>query len=66
MYTDDVTEAVNLKNQEFGWERLAKLSRQAHNTPVKEGVPEIRQGLEEFSEGKPLADDTPIVLCKIK
>jgi serine phosphatase RsbU (regulator of sigma subunit) len=29
-------------------------------------VQEIRQGLEEFSEGKPLADDTTIVICKIK
>jgi len=66
LYTDGVTEAVNLHNQEFGRERLVKLSRQVNNTPVKEVVQEIRQGLEEFSEGKPLADDTTIVICKIK
>jgi len=28
MYTDGVTEAVNPKNQEFGRDRLAKLSQQ--------------------------------------
>ncbi len=66
MYTDGVTEAVNPQNQEFGRERLVKLSRQVNNTPVKEVVQQIRQGLEEFSEGKPLADDTTIVICKIK
>jgi sigma-B regulation protein RsbU (phosphoserine phosphatase) len=66
MYTDGVTEALNLQNQEFGRKRLQKLSRQINNKPVKEMVQEIRQGLEKFTEGKPLADDTTIVICKIK
>ncbi|MGW8302304.1 MAG: SpoIIE family protein phosphatase [Desulfobacterales bacterium] len=66
LYTDGVTEAVNLQNQEFGRERLIKLSRQANGAPVKQVVQEIRQGLEEFSEGRPFADDTTIVICKIK
>jgi sigma-B regulation protein RsbU (phosphoserine phosphatase) len=35
LYTDGVTEAVNLQNQEFGRERLIKLSEQAINGPVK-------------------------------
>jgi sigma-B regulation protein RsbU (phosphoserine phosphatase) len=66
LYTDGITEAVNLQNQEFGRERLIKLSQQVNNSPVKQVVQEIRQGLEEFSEGKPLADDTTIVVCKIE
>jgi sigma-B regulation protein RsbU (phosphoserine phosphatase) len=66
LYTDGVTEVVNLQNQEFGRERLIKLGQQVNNAPVKQVVQEIRQGLEEFSEGKPLADDTTIVICKIK
>ena len=66
LYTDGVTEAVNLQNQEFGRERLIKLSQQVNYAPVKQVVQEIRQGLEEFSEGKPLGDDTTIVICKIK
>jgi sigma-B regulation protein RsbU (phosphoserine phosphatase) len=65
-YTDGITETVNLENQEFGRERLIKLIQQVNNAPVKQVVQEIRQGLEEFSEGKPLADDTTIVICKIK
>jgi len=66
LYTDGITEAVNLQNQEFGRERLTILSRQINTLPVKEIVQEIRQALEEFSEGKPLADDTTFVVCKVK
>jgi sigma-B regulation protein RsbU (phosphoserine phosphatase) len=66
LYTDGVTEAVNHQNQEFGRERLIKLGQQVKNAPVKQVVKEIRQGLEEFIEDKPLADDTTIVICKIK
>ena len=57
---------MNLQNHEFGSERLIKLSQQVNNAPVKQVLQEIRQGLEDFSEGKPLADDTTIVICKIK
>jgi sigma-B regulation protein RsbU (phosphoserine phosphatase) len=65
LYTDGVTEALNLENQEFGRERLTALGRQVNTLPVKEIVQEIRQALEEFSEGKPLADDTTLVVCRI-
>jgi len=65
LYTDGVTEAVDLQNRQFGRERLVDLSRRINNTPAKEVVQKIRQSLEEFSEGKPLADDTTIVICKV-
>ena len=66
LYTDGITEAVNPQNKEFGRERLIKMSQQVNNAPVKKVIQEIRQGLEEFCGGKPLADDTTIVICKIK
>ncbi len=66
LYTDGVTEAVDLQNQEFGRERLIKLSRQVNYTPVGDVVQRIRCGLEEFTGNKPLADDTTIVICKIR
>jgi sigma-B regulation protein RsbU (phosphoserine phosphatase) len=65
LYTDGVTEAVNLQNQEFGRERLETLIRQAEHMPLKEVIQKIRLSLEEFSEGKPLADDTTIVVSRI-
>jgi len=66
LYTDGITEAVNLQNQEFGRKRLETLIRQVERLPVRELIQKIRLSLEEFSEGKPLADDTTIVICKIK
>jgi sigma-B regulation protein RsbU (phosphoserine phosphatase) len=66
LYTDGITEAVNLQNQEFGRERLETLIRQVEHLPVKEVIQKIRLSLEEFTEGKPLADDTTLVICKIK
>ena len=56
---------MNLQNQEFGRERLTALSRHVNTLPVKKILQEIRQALEEFSEGKPLAADTRLVICKI-
>ena len=65
LYTDGVTEAMNTKNQQFGRKRLETLVRQAEQMPVKEVIQKIRLSLEEFSEGKPLDDDTTIVVSRI-
>jgi len=66
LYTDGVIEAVNLQNQQFGRKRLETLIRQVERMPVTDVIQKIRLSLEEFSDGKPLADDTTIVICKIK
>ena len=65
LYTDGVTEAMNTKNQQFGRKRLETLVRQAEQMPVKEVIQKIRLSLEEFSEGKPLDEDTMIVVSRI-
>jgi sigma-B regulation protein RsbU (phosphoserine phosphatase) len=65
MYTDGITEAVNIKNDEFGSERLAAIIKRSHQSPPKEVVRGIREGLEDFSGGQPLADDATVVVCRI-
>jgi sigma-B regulation protein RsbU (phosphoserine phosphatase) len=65
LYTDGVTEAVNLQEEEFGRERLAALVRQESDLSAKELVQALRHTLQEFTNGQPLADDTTIVACKI-
>lgn len=65
LYTDGVTEAVNLQEEEFGRERLAALVRQESDLSAKELVQALRHMLQEFTSGQPLADDTTIVACKI-
>ena len=41
LYTDGVTEAMNIHNQEFGRERLETLIRQVEHMPVKEVIQKI-------------------------
>jgi sigma-B regulation protein RsbU (phosphoserine phosphatase) len=65
MYTDGVTEAVDPQNEEFGSERLVAMIEPLYQSPPKEVVSAIREGLESFSGGKPLADDTTVVVCRI-
>jgi sigma-B regulation protein RsbU (phosphoserine phosphatase) len=65
LYTDGIIEAENNQNQQFGRDRLDALIRQSERMAVKEVIQKIRLSLEVFSEGKPLADDTTIVICKI-
>jgi sigma-B regulation protein RsbU (phosphoserine phosphatase) len=65
MYTDGVTEATNPQNEEFGQERLTALIERVRESTPREVVQEIREDLAVFCEGKPLADDTTVVVCRV-
>jgi sigma-B regulation protein RsbU (phosphoserine phosphatase) len=65
LYTDGVTEAFNPQGEEFKGERLAELVRRGAHLPAKELVHAIRQSLQAFTAGKPFADDTTVVVCKV-
>jgi sigma-B regulation protein RsbU (phosphoserine phosphatase) len=64
LYTDGVTEAFNAQNEQFGQERLATIVGQGTSLPAGELIRVIRQELQEFTDGRPLADDTTIVVYK--
>ncbi|MEJ2752589.1 MAG: SpoIIE family protein phosphatase [Chloroflexota bacterium] len=61
LYTDGVTEAMNEKGEEFGQQRLAAAVQQNSSLPIQELVRNLRLRLQDFSGGRPLADDTTIV-----
>lgn len=65
LYTDGVTEAMNLQQEQFGTERLAAFIRQESSLSAKDLVRALRNVLQEFTGGQPFADDTTIVACKI-
>jgi sigma-B regulation protein RsbU (phosphoserine phosphatase) len=65
MYTDGVTEAVNPLDEQYGEKRLTAAIRRARQSTPQDVVREIREDLEIFSEGKPWADDTTLVVCRI-
>ncbi len=64
LYTDGVTEAENSKGEEFGTERLA--ASVDPGQPARSIVLGLQQKLQEFTDGQPLADDTTIVVYRIK
>ena len=65
LYTDGVTEALNLQGEEIGQERLVTLIRQESRLSAKDLVGALRRMLQEFSNDQPLIDDTTVVVCKI-
>ncbi|MFC2053567.1 SpoIIE family protein phosphatase [Chloroflexota bacterium] len=65
MYTDGVTEALNPQNEEFGSERLVAIIERLYQGTPKEVVRGIREGLENFRGGQPLADDTTVFVGRI-
>lgn len=64
LYTDGVTETMNGERELFGEERLADLVRQQASQPARELVQALRQELTLFSQERPLADDTTIVVSR--
>ncbi len=65
LYTDGVTEATNQRSEEFGAQRLAGFFQKLSLQPAKDLVRALRDELQQFTEGLPLADDTTIVVCRI-
>lgn len=65
LYTDGVTEAFNPQEQMFGQERLAALAYPLSSASAREQMQSLRRGLQEFTAGRPLDDDTTILICKM-
>lgn len=65
LYTDGVTEAMNLQEEEFGMERLAAFLRREIHLPPSLVIRELRAHLREFTQDRPLADDTTILVGKV-
>lgn len=61
LYTDGVTEARNLRGEEFRPEGLLDFMHQHASLPATDLLRELRRTLQGFASGQPLADDTTIV-----
>jgi sigma-B regulation protein RsbU (phosphoserine phosphatase) len=66
LYTDGVTEAFNpQRDEQFGTQRLAEIIRQNENLPAESLAAQIRQTLNEFTQGSLLEDDVTLVVGKV-
>lgn len=66
LFTDGVTEAINMEKEEFGVDRLSNLMRKHRNDKAKDIIREIEQEIETFVAGEPQYDDITIMVLKIK
>ncbi len=64
LYTDGVTEAMNIYSQLFDEDRLEELLRRHANLPAKELIETIAQSVHSFEAGAPQADDITMVAIR--
>ena len=65
LYTDGVTEVLNLSNEQFGTERLAALVLQHADRPAPDLLYAVRQAVSAFGGNRPLMDDVTMVALRI-
>ncbi len=66
LYTDGLTEAVDMQNQQYGPDRLAELIKQNAELSAEDLIQKILEVLNDFIERQSLRDDITLVVCKIK
>jgi sigma-B regulation protein RsbU (phosphoserine phosphatase) len=64
LYTDGMPEAARPGGPEYGEERLHRLLAGSMNGPTKDAMVALRNDLDEYMAGEPLADDTTMLLVR--
>jgi len=65
LYTDGITEALNLDMEQFGAERLAEFIQNGADLTASDMLQVVRQGISAYSGDVPLADDLTLVALKV-
>ena len=66
LYTDGVTEAINLQgNEQFGTKRLAEVIQQNDNLPAEGLTNKIREALNNFTQGSLPEDDITLMVSRV-
>lgn len=65
LYTDGVTEVLDISNEQFGQERLAELVHQHADRTAPDLLQAVRQAVSAFGGNRPLVDDVTMVALKI-
>jgi sigma-B regulation protein RsbU (phosphoserine phosphatase) len=66
IYTDGVSEAVNVKTEMFEEERLQQLLESFQGQTVEQLAETIREGVKTFTQGAPQSDDITILVIQYK
>ncbi|MGA1861752.1 SpoIIE family protein phosphatase [Deferribacter thermophilus] len=64
MYTDGLVEAMNKKDEQYGYDRLINKIIMFHNEKCDDIIKYIIEDVKEFTEGRPFEDDITIFVIK--
>ncbi len=64
LYSDGITEAEDLDEEQFGTERLVEILREHRHRPLQEVLDAIQHAVTRFSAGRPQLDDQTLVLVR--
>ncbi len=64
IYTDGLTEAANQNENDYGEDRLRRVSLKHRLEPLDEFADAVERDLEDFVEGVPFSDDRTLVLVR--
>ena len=65
LYTDGITEVLNIRNEQFGQDRLAALVQEHADRPAPDLLQAVRQAISAFGGNRPLMDDVTMVALRI-
>ncbi|MDQ2839442.1 MAG: PP2C family protein-serine/threonine phosphatase, partial [Acidobacteriota bacterium] len=65
-YTDGISEAMTIEDEEWGEERMIAAAQAARNSSAQEIVAEIFRAVDEFTEGAPQHDDMTLLVFKLE
>jgi sigma-B regulation protein RsbU (phosphoserine phosphatase) len=64
LYTDGVTEAINLNEDQFGLERLERTIYNHHHEPAERILDALDQALHDFCGATPPSDDITVLIAR--
>ena len=65
LFTDGVSESMNVRDEEWGEERLIELAKTCHGLPTQDGVRRILTAAQTFAGGAPQHDDMTLVVLHV-
>jgi sigma-B regulation protein RsbU (phosphoserine phosphatase) len=65
LFTDGVSESMNVRDEEWGEERLIELAKTCDGLPASEGMRRILTAAQAFAGGAPQHDDMTLVVLRV-
>lgn len=65
LFTDGVSESMNVRYEEWGEERLIEFAKTCHGLPALEGMRRILAAAQAFAAGAPQHDDMTLVVLRL-